>query len=70
MIQDPRDWWPMCAVCGRVVDALEVDPGLPDRGIRRFTVRCHGQSERSAVGIWAAFELQSKKRRLPDAFKK
>lgn len=68
-----KPWWPMCRICGRVVDNLVMDdPSTTSererKGFRRFTVYCHGQSERSVVGVWAAFELQSKGRRLPDAF--
>ena len=70
-----RDWWPLCAVCGKVVDKLEAVP-LPEnadkyqRAVRRYVVTCHGETEESFVGIWAAHEIASQRKRLPDAFKR
>jgi hypothetical protein len=68
-----RDWWPLCCVCGKVVDKLESVP-LPknadkyERAIRRYIVTCHGETEESFVGIWAAHEIATQRKRLPDAF--
>lgn len=70
----PRDWWPLCAVCGKVVDMLEAVPlpANPDKykhAIRDYIVTCHGETEKHFVGIWAAYEIAAQRKRLPDAFK-
>lgn len=59
----------MCAVCGHTVDRLEMEatPGAT-KAVRHYRVFCHGQSEKSFVGIWNAWELQCKQGRLPTAF--
>lgn len=61
-----KDWWPMCAKCGKVVD--EVIMLYNDGVVSRYEVRCHGDNDFDIVGIWAVFELAQKKERLPDAF--
>ncbi len=68
-----RDWWPMCAVCGNVVENVESVPLPPNpdkfqRAVRHYVVTCHGESEKTIVGIWAAFEIAQQRKRLPDAF--
>jgi hypothetical protein len=70
-----RDWWPLCAKCGKIVDNLEPVPlpANPDkfkRAIRDYIVTCHGETEKHIVGIWAAYEIASQRKRLPDAFKR
>jgi hypothetical protein len=72
-IQD-HSFWPICAVCEKVVEKLEVLP-LPPKAnrfrssIRDYVVTCHGKEERSMVGLWAVAEIGLKKGRLPEAFK-
>lgn len=68
-----RDWWPLCTVCGKVVDKLEAvplpsNPNKYQRAIRDYIVTCHGETEKHIVGIWAAYEILSQRKRLPDAF--
>lgn len=61
-----RDWWPICAVCGKVVDNLEVI--TTGSAVVWYAVTCHGETEVSFVGIWAAFEIAQGRKRLRDAF--
>lgn len=69
----PKNWWPLCAVCGKVVDNLEVvplppNPNIYQCAIRDYIVTCHGKNEKHIVGIWAAHSIAIFERRLPDAF--
>lgn len=67
----PKDWWPICRKCNRVVDAVVSLPGFGDRrkdAVRDYEVYCHGEKEKSFVGIWAAHEIATQGKRLHDAF--
>jgi hypothetical protein len=67
----PKDWWPICRKCGRVVDAVVSLPGTGDMrkdAVRDFEVYCHGEKEKHFVGIWATHEIVVNRKRLPDVF--
>lgn len=69
-----RDWWPMCALCGKPVENLELIPLPPNpdkyqRAVRRYVVTCHGKTEESFVGIWAAYGIAAQRKRLMNAFR-
>lgn len=62
-------------MCGKVVDWLEAvllseNSDKYQRAIRNYSVTCHGETEKHIVGIWAAHEIASQRKRLPDAFKR
>ena len=60
---------PMCAVCGKPVERIAFTERM-GRPVVDYKVWCHGEEEVSFIGLWAAFELQSKGTGLPDAFSK
>jgi len=62
-----KSYWPICSICHKVVDHVEL---LPPKNTftRPYVISCHGEKEESFIGIWAAFELDIKGKRLPDAF--
>lgn len=68
-----RAWWPRCAKCDKLVDMLKsvplpANPTSLQRAVRYYVVECHGETQKSFVGIWAADEIARKGSRLPDAF--
>lgn len=73
IFQGQKNYWPMCAKCNKPVETFEVLPLSGnferDRAMRDYVVTCHGDSEKSVVGIWAAQEIAQAQKRLPDAFK-
>ena len=64
----PKSWWPMCAKCGKPVDSVRVWHKVQAEAIRYLTLECHGETEDTIVGVWAAFEIAHNGTRLPDAF--
>lgn len=67
-----RAWWPRCARCNKLVEEIISLPNEHNNrnAVREYIVKCHGEFEKKFIGIWAAFEIATSKKRLPDAFTK
>lgn len=65
----PPDWFPMCRKCGEPVERIDVID-RPDLAIKKLRIHCHGETEETIIGIWAAFEIYQSGGRMPDAFTK